>query len=118
MTSLAVKLILYGSITAGALARGDAPSVPAALPEETPGLPAQGFAADVARLAARADAVDAAWSAYQGACAPRVGRTYDFGREWFALWDRAVEPGTGPGCAEALGRVLDAARGVRDHLRI
>jgi hypothetical protein len=46
-----------------------------------------------------------------------VGRSYDFGREWFALWDQAVESrGTGADCAEMLQWIVDHGETLRRDL--
>lgn len=69
--------------------------------------PAGDFALEVLRLSARADAVDGLWQAYRSRCQPEDVHGYDFGREWFALWDRALVPGTrDAGCGELLRQVV------------
>jgi hypothetical protein len=36
----------------------------------------------------------------------RISRQYDFGRAWFAVWDRAAEPTVeGSGCGDSLARL-------------
>jgi hypothetical protein len=115
MTSLGVKLFLYGSVATGVFARGDAPwtSGPGTPDDRQP---VRTFTAEVVRLAAQADAVDRAWAAYRADCPPRLLRAYDYGREWFAVWDRAVEPAAGPDCASKLGHVLEIGRRLRGDL--
>jgi hypothetical protein len=71
----------------------------------------------VIRLSAEADAVDRLWQVYRSECGVRVGRQYDFGREWFSLWDHAAEPTIdAPGCADLLWRILRDGENVRREL--
>jgi hypothetical protein len=64
------------------------------------------FAAEVVLLSAHADAVDRLWDAYRVRCEPGPARGYEFGRDWFGLWDRAFVPRPGdPGCAALLQQV-------------
>jgi hypothetical protein len=78
---------------------------------------ATAFAAEMIRLSAQADAVDRLWLVYKAECGVRVGRQYDFGREWFSIWDRAAEPTIdAPGCSDVLWRLLQAGESVRNDL--
>jgi hypothetical protein len=88
---------------------------PATLPSDAPvhetsqDMAATSFAGDVLRLSAEADGVDRLWQAYKEKCGVRVSRQYDFGREWFAIWDRAAEPAIDtPGCGDSLARLRQA----------
>jgi hypothetical protein len=86
-------------------------------PDPRPDLAATSFAADLVRVSAEADGVDRLWQAYRDRCGVRVSRQYDFGREWFSIWDRAAEPTMGTtGCADALERVRQAGEKVRRGL--
>jgi hypothetical protein len=78
---------------------------------------AREFAAEIVRLAAEANGVDRLWLGYKSECGVRVTRPYDFGREWFALWDRAAEPTVAsPSCSDLLWRVLRAGEAVRNDI--
>jgi hypothetical protein len=80
-------------------------------------LAASSFAVDVLRLSSQADGVDLLWQAYKEECGVRVRRRYDFGREWFSIWDRAAEPTIdAPGCGAMLGRLWQAGEKVRRGL--
>lgn len=93
------------------------PGLPAEAPETSQDLAASDFAVEVARLSAEADGVDRFWQVYKAECGVRVGRQYDFGREWFSIWDRAAEATIdAPACSEALWRVLQAGENVRHDL--
>lgn len=71
------------------------------------------LAAKVVRLSSRADAVDRLWQVYRARCAPGTTKGYEFGREWFGLWDRAFVSTTGDaGCAALLQRVVVDGGGV------
>jgi hypothetical protein len=75
------------------------------------------FADSVARLGAQAEHVDRLWEAYKSTCQVRVRRQYDFGREWFALWDRALESADEtPQCTDLVWRVLQSGESVRHEL--
>ena len=63
---------------------------------------ARDFAAEVTLLTAQADAVDRLWRAYRARCQPEPVGGYDFGREWFVLWDRAELPRFADGACEEL----------------
>jgi len=64
------------------------------------------FAAEIQRLSGQAEAVDRVWNVYRGGCQPEVRMGYDFGREWFALWDRAfASRSNDAACGELLQRV-------------
>ena len=79
---------------------------------------AQRFAADMMRLSTEADAVDRLWSGYKAHCGARGGRRHDFGREWFALWDRPLAPTVAsPACGELLSGLLQSGESVRRQLR-
>lgn len=97
-----------------------APPLPKELPDGHPGaqdLAAKNFAVEVVRLSAEADAVDRLWHVYKAECGVRVSRQYDYGREWFALWDRAAEPTVeARGCSEILWRLLRNGENVRRDL--
>lgn len=71
------------------------------------------LASQVVRLSARADGVDRLWQAYRTRCQPGTSRGYEFGREWFGLWDRAFVPATtDAGCAALLQRVVVEGGGI------
>lgn len=71
------------------------------------------FATEVVRLSAQADAVDRFWQVYRARCDPGTSKGYEFGREWFGLWDRALVPTSGDaGCAALLQRVVVEGGGV------
>jgi hypothetical protein len=99
------------------------PSGPPAIPPKaderapsavSPPSAATSFAAEVLRLSAEADDVDRLWQAYKEECGVRVSRQYDFGREWFSIWDRAAEPNiNAPGCSDLLGRLRQAGEKIR-----
>jgi hypothetical protein len=75
---------------------------------------ASSFASEMLRLSVAADGVDRLWQAYKERCGVRVSRRYDFGREWFAVWDRAADPTLhAPGCGDLLVRVREAGEKVR-----
>jgi hypothetical protein len=99
---------------------GITPPLPKGLPDDrlaAQDLAAKNFAVEVVRLSAEADAVDRLWHVYKAECGVRVGRQYDYGREWFALWDRAAEPSVeARGCSEILWRLLRDGEGVRRDL--
>jgi hypothetical protein len=68
-------------------------------------------------MSAEADAIDRAWRAYGSGCQVNVGRSYDFGREWFALWDQAVQSqATSAECSELLQWVVDRGETLRREL--
>jgi hypothetical protein len=106
-------------------AQGSAPSTPlgapqAPVPSETvPKQAASSFADEVLRLSAEADRVDRLWLGYKGGCGVRVSREYDFGREWFAVWDRAADPTIdAPRCGDVLRRIREVGDKVgRDILK-
>jgi hypothetical protein len=78
---------------------------------------AHAFATAVMRISAEADAIDRVWRAYGSGCQASVGRSYDFGREWFALWDQAIEArGTSAECAEMLQWLVDHGETLRGGL--
>ena len=78
---------------------------------------AHAFATAVLRLSAEADAIDRVWRAYGSGCQVSVGRSYDFGREWFALWDQAIESrATSAECAEMLQWLVDHGETLRRDL--
>jgi hypothetical protein len=53
--------------------------------------------------------VDRLWLAYRSRCQPEDVGGYDFGRDWFALWDRVLIPRPGDaGCGALLRRVASA----------
>jgi hypothetical protein len=61
----------------------------------------------VVRLSAQADAVDRLWQAYRSRCQPEEIGRYQFGRPWFALWDRVLVPRPrDTGCGQLLQRVV------------
>jgi hypothetical protein len=79
--------------------------------------PARAFAAEVVRLSGEADAVDLVWSAYKSNCQVAVGRAYDYGREWFAVWDQAVDArASSAECAQLMQRLLETGERVRRGL--
>jgi hypothetical protein len=81
-------------------------------------LAASAFALEVIRLSAKADGVDRLWQVYKKRCGVRVGRRYDFGREWFSIWDRAGEAAIdAPGCADVPWRLRHAGESVLGDLR-
>jgi hypothetical protein len=93
------------------------PVLPAATPETPEDLAASSFAAEVRRLSAEADEVDRQWEAYKQACGVRVSHPHDFGREWFALWDRAAAPTVdSPDCAKGLEAVRQSGERIRGDL--
>ena len=133
MHSLAIKLavvstlafLLHGEGKAQVSIEPSASSVPRpsvlpAAPLKSPSpqeVAAQAFATDVARLSEEADAVDRLWHAYKAQCGARGGRRHDFGREWFALWDRSFEPTLAtPACGELLSRLLQSGNSLRREL--
>jgi len=68
---------------------------------------ARAFAAEISRLSTRADAVDRVWQVYRARCQPEAVKGYDFGREWFALWDRSLVPTPkDAGCGNLLQQVV------------
>ena len=78
---------------------------------------ARAFAAEVVRLSGEADAVDLVWSAYKSNCQVAVGRAYDYGREWFAVWDQAVDArASSAECAQLMQRLLETGERVRRGL--
>jgi len=78
---------------------------------------ARAFAAEVVRLSGEADAVDLVWSAYKSNCQVAVGRAYDYGREWFAVWDRAVDARASTAeCTQLMQRLLETGERVRRGL--
>jgi hypothetical protein len=84
---------------------------------DTAGGSATAFAGAVVRLSAQAEQVDRVWAAYKQTCQVSVRRRYDYGREWFALWDRGLESALEtPACAELMWRVLQAGETVRHEL--
>lgn len=94
---------------AGTAPRAQEPTQPTA---------ANAFSGEVLRLAADADAIDQLWHQYKLECGVRIGRQYDFGREWFALWDRRAEATLqSPLCQELLWRVGHEGEQVRRGLR-
>jgi hypothetical protein len=94
-------------------------AVPVEIPETSQDLAASAFSTEVLRLSAEADEVDALWNSYKEKCGVRVSRHYDFGREWFSIWDRAAEASIDtPGCGEDLRRLRQAGEKVgRDILK-
>ena len=100
------------------LGRPAIPRLAGALPSSSPqDVAARAFAADVVRLSGEADGVDRLWRAYKAECGVREGRQYDFGRAWFALWDRSAEPTVvSPVCSGILWRLLQSGEGVRREL--
>jgi hypothetical protein len=71
------------------------------------------FATLVTRLSAQADGVDRLWQVYRTRCERGVPNGYEFGREWFALWDRALVPtSSDAGCASLLQRVVVEGGGI------
>ena len=86
-----------------------AESVPSATPETVQDLAASSFASAVLRLSGEADDLDRLWTDYKQECGVRVARQYDFGREWFSIWDRAAEATiNAPACGDALRRLRQA----------
>lgn len=86
-------------------------------PQAAQDLAAKTFAAEVIRLSREADAIDRVWLVYKGQCGVRVSRQYAFGREWFALWDRAAQPAIDArGCSDLLWRLLQSGENVRRDL--
>jgi hypothetical protein len=123
MTNLALKLGLVSGL-AGALtlhgderqARPSAPrEYPVAITAMSPDAPA--FAAEIMRLAAAADAIDVLWHDYKSQCGVRVARQYDFGREWFSIWDGAAEATIhAPRCSDVPRRLKQEGDIVRRDL--
>jgi hypothetical protein len=71
----------------------------------------------VIRLSRDADAIDRLWLIYKAECGVRVGRQYAFGREWFAIWDRAAQPTIDArNCSDVLWRLLQGGESVRRDL--
>jgi hypothetical protein len=78
---------------------------------------AHAFAIAVLRMSAEADAIDRVWRTYGRDCQVSVGRSYDFGREWFAIWDQAVQPRvTSAECAALLQWLADKGEALRHDL--
>jgi hypothetical protein len=78
---------------------------------------ATAFAAEIVRLSAAADAIDRLWHDYKAECGVRVGRQYDFGREWFSIWDRSAEATIdAPRCGDLLWRLMQEGETVRRDL--
>ena len=119
MTNLLIRLVLVGSVGASLASQGD-PRHEAELSRgrgSPPGAAPGDFVSEVVRLSAEADVVDRLWSNYKHSCGVRVGARYDFGREWFALWDRAARATVAsPVCAEMQWRVLEAGDATRSNL--
>ena len=85
--------------------------------QATQDLAAKAFATEVIRLSREADALDRLWLVYKAECGVRVSRQYEFGREWFALWDRAAQPTIDArGCSDVLWRLLQGGDTVRRDL--
>ena len=139
VSGFAITFALNGTVTAEKEEAAPAPSLPLSAPGGTassasvvlrsPGWPgelpssspqdvaARAFAADVVRLSGEADGVDRLWRAYKADCGVRERRQYDFGRAWFALWDRSAEPTVAsPACSGILWRLLESGEGVRREL--
>jgi hypothetical protein len=84
-------------------------AAPGVVPETSQDLAATSFASEITRLSSQADGVDRLWETYKAKCGVHVDRQYDFGREWFAIWDRAGEPSAeAAGCGDGLARVRQA----------
>jgi hypothetical protein len=89
------------------------PALLGEIPETSQDLAASAFAAEVARLSSEADEVDRLWQVYKDECGVQVSRHYDFGREWFSIWDRAAEASVdAPRCGDGLRRVRQAGEKV------
>jgi hypothetical protein len=89
------------------------PALLGEIPETSQDVAASAFSAEVLRLSAEADQVDGVWSTYKQACGVRISRHYDFGREWFSIWDRAAEATVdSSSCSEGLRRVRQAGEKV------
>jgi hypothetical protein len=85
------------------------PALLGEIPETSQDVAASAFSAEVLRLSAEADQVDGLWLAYKQTCGVRISRHYDFGREWFSIWDRAAEATVdSPVCSEGLRHVRQA----------
>jgi hypothetical protein len=95
------------------------PALLGEIPETSQDVAASAFSAEVLRLSTAADEVDRLWFDYKQACEVRMSRHYDFGREWFSIWDRAAEATVdSPACSEGLRRVRQAGEKVgRDILK-
>lgn len=105
MTRLAVVLAMAWAVTTAGPGRCGAADLQAE------------FTRTVLRLAGESDHIDRLWWVYKGYCGVSVGASYGFGREWFALWDRAaVSARESPVCAEVLWQVLGRGEGVRRDL--
>lgn len=75
------------------------------------------FTRTVLRLAAESDPIDRLRWVFKRSCGVSVVVRYGFGREWFALWDRAaVSMRESPVCAVVLWQVLGRGAGVRRDL--
>jgi hypothetical protein len=86
--------------------------------EAQPTPPAISLEKVVVRLAAEADSVDRVWQTYKSECGVRVEKDYDFGREWFALLDRAAHATIDkPGCAPLRRNILQEGEEVRQDLQ-
>lgn len=80
-------------------------------------LAAEAFSREVLRLSADADRLDGLWQLYKTECMVAVNRQYDFGREWFALWDGDVRSTVStPECNDVPLTVVDAAETIRHDL--
>jgi hypothetical protein len=78
---------------------------------------AEAFAREILRLSADADRVDTIWQIYKDECKVKVSRSYDFGREWFSLWDGTAEAtAANDSCKETPFALFDAAETIRRDL--
>lgn len=87
-------------------------------PEERETVASEAFGLEVLRLSAEADRLDAVWQIYKDRCHVQTTREYDFGREWFAALDGAIDAADAAlDCAEVPADLIDAGEAVRQDLR-
>ena len=81
-------------------------------------LASEAFSREILRLSADADRIDSVWQIYKEECKVQLGRQYDFGREWFGLWDGTAKPTMQTSnCKEVPGSLADASETLRLDLK-